>query len=112
MQHENTRIYARSLELVELSRAVLDRLPTGYAFVADQLRRAALSVPLNFAEGYGKGSAREQRRYFHIARGSACEVAAIFDCAQRLGVIDPELHSRGKDCCDHLAAMLTRFRRQ
>lgn len=110
MKHENTRIYRRSLELVTVAKKVLDELPPGYGFLADQLRRAASSVALNFSEGYSKGTLREQRRFFRIARASAYEVAAIFDVAQRFGVISDKLHQDGKDICDHLAAMLTRFR--
>ena len=110
MKHDNTRIYRTALDLVSLSKRVMDGLPGGYGFLADQLRRAACSVPLNFSEGYGKGTLREQRRFFRIARASAYEVAAILDVALRFCVINPPLHAEGKDLCDHLAAMLTRFR--
>ena len=40
MEYENTRIYTQALALVRLSHALLDSLPPGYAFLADQLRRA------------------------------------------------------------------------
>ena len=110
MQHDNTQIYQRSLELIGLIRQVIDELPSGYGFLADQLRRAASSVALNFSEGYGKSTPADQRRYFRIARGSAYEVAAALDVALGFGAVRAELHGRGKDLCDHLAAMLTRFR--
>jgi len=111
MQFDNTRIYARSMELIELTNRVLRKLPPGYGFLADQLRRAASSVPLNFAEGYGRVTAREQRRHFIIARGSASEVAAIFDVAKGFAIIDEDDHEHGRDICDHLVRMLTKFRR-
>ena len=111
MQYDNTRIYHRSLELIDLTRIVIAELPSGYGFLADQLRRAASSIPLNFAEGYGKHTKREQRRFFMIARGSACEVAAALDVAWRFGVIADDHHTRGCELCDHLARMLTLFRR-
>jgi four helix bundle protein len=110
MKHDNTRIYRRSLDLVALAKRVLEQLPTGYGFLADQLRRASSSICLNFAEGYSKPSLRDQRRFFAIARASAYEVSAIFDVAHQFGVIDDADHAQGKDLCDHLAAMLTRFR--
>lgn len=111
MQYDNTKIYRRAIELVALCQRVLNELPVGYGFLSDQLKRAACSVPLNFAEGYAKGSLKEQRRFFRIARGSACEVAAIFDVAHTMGVIRDVDHAIGKELCDHLARMLTRFRR-
>ena len=55
MQFDNTRIYQKALELVSLSQRLLNELPLGYGFLGDQLKRAACSVPLNFAEGYAKG---------------------------------------------------------
>ena len=110
MQHDNTLIYQRSLELVRLVKQVIDELPSGYGFLADQLRRAASSVSLNFSEGYGKSTPADQRRFFRIARGSAYEVAAALDVALSFGVLGRERHAQGKDLCDHLAAMLTKFR--
>ena len=110
MQHDNTHIYQRSLELVRLVKKVIDELPPGYGFLADQLRRAVSSIALNFGEGYGKSTPSDQRRYFRIARGSAYEVSSALDVGLEFGVIDSNHHAIGKDLCDHIAAMLTRFR--
>jgi four helix bundle protein len=110
MLHTDTRIYRKSLELIRLSARVIERLPRGHAHLADQLRRAASSVTLNFAEGCGKSSARDRRRYFHCARGSANEVVAILDVASAFGALDNDLHHQAADVADHLAAMLSRFR--
>jgi four helix bundle protein len=110
MNFESTQIYQRSLDLVSLSRHVIVELPVGCGFLADQLRRAASSVTLTFAEGYDKGSLAEQRRFFRMARGSAQEVLAILDVAERLGAISPRRHGEGRELCDHIVRMLFRFR--
>ena len=89
---------------------MIDELPPGYGFLADQMRRAASSVALNFSEGYGKSTPADQRRYFRIARGSAYEVAAALDIALGFEAVTAERQTQGKELCDHLAAMLTRFR--
>jgi hypothetical protein len=131
MQYQNTTIYSRSLELITLTKTILESMPPGFGFLADQLRRASSSVLLNFAEGYGKSTKRDARRYFTLlnfaegygkstkrdarryfttARGSANEVAAILDIAREFELIDNTQHTRGLELCDHLARMLTRFR--
>ena len=48
----------------------------------DQLHRAALSIPLNLAEGRGKSSTKEQLRFFRIAMGSVREAQAILQLAE------------------------------
>ncbi len=110
MLHTDTRIYRKSLELIRLSADVIAGIPRGHAHLADQLRRATSSITLNFAEGCGKSSARDRRRYFHSARGSANEVVAILDVALAFNALDTTLHDKGIDVADHLAAMLSRFR--
>ncbi len=110
MNFENTRIYNKALELVALAHHINAELPTGCGFLADQLRRATASVVLNFAEGYDKGSSKEQRRFFRMARGSAQEVAAILDVADRLRAVSPRSYRAGKELTDHLVRMLFRFR--
>jgi four helix bundle protein len=104
MQYQNTTIYSRSLELITLTKTILESMPPGFGFLADQLRRASSSVLLNFAEGYGKSTKRDARRYFITARGS------ILDIAREFELIGNTQHTRGLELCDHLARMLTRFR--
>jgi len=55
--------------------------------MVSQLRRAALSVYLNFAEGSSRKSAIERKRYYEIARGSVVEIDALFDIAVELGYL-------------------------
>ncbi|MFT3936746.1 MAG: four helix bundle protein [Chitinophagaceae bacterium] len=53
--------------------------------LTQQIRRAALSVHLNLAEGSSRASLNERKRFFEISRGSLIEVDAAFDIAQNLG---------------------------
>jgi four helix bundle protein len=81
-------VYQVSVKFLPLAAAIADSLPSRYASLADQLRRASLSISLNIAEGSGKTSGPDQRRFFSIARGSAMECAAILDACNALTLID------------------------
>ena len=60
-------VYQTAICFLPLSTEIADRLPPRYSAIADQLRRAALSIPLNIAEGSGKTSGPDQRRHYSIA---------------------------------------------
>ena len=109
MKYENTRIYQRCHELLKRSHDLNKRLPTGYGFLGDQIRRASASVLQNFAEGFGKSTKKDARRFFAIARGSCNEVAAIFDIAHCAEIINNQTLYDAKECADHLARMLSKF---
>jgi four helix bundle protein len=55
-----------------------------------QIRRAALSVHLNVAEGCSRKSATERKRFYEIARGSVIEIDTAFDIAFNLGYTSKE----------------------
>src|SRR5205807_7657699 len=57
--------------------------------LADQLRRACYSVPLNIAEGNTRQGSREYRRFLDTARGSLAEVETIIEMARELGYMQP-----------------------
>ena len=58
--------------------------------LADQIRRAAISIPSNIAEGNGRGTNRDSLRFLFIARGSLCELESQIDVCQRTGLIESE----------------------
>ncbi len=89
-----------------VSKPVARNLPRGYGWLADQARRAAGSIPLNIAEGLGRPSRAERRRFFEIAIGSAHELEACLEVGHRLGIL-PEARFRVLwDVCDHVTRML------
>lgn len=74
---DNFRTYKLAVKLYrEVSTLPMPR------HLKDQLLRAASSVVLNLAEGDGKRTSKDRRRFFEIAWGSLQEVTAILDLAQ------------------------------
>jgi hypothetical protein len=73
------------------------------------LLRASQAIALNIAEGNGKATDGDRRRYFEIARGSASECAAIQDVLEVCGALCAEENAKAKEVLDRIAAMLTKL---
>jgi four helix bundle protein len=104
-------VYQCSVQLVVLTAEVLDQLgkSKGNAVIADQLKRAVFSVPLNIGEGAGRSGAADRARHYAIARGSAMECGAIYDAALALKLVDEATAARAEDLIARIVGMLTRM---
>jgi four helix bundle protein len=86
--YETLVAWQRAVELALLIYAVTKRFPADERFgLTQQLRRAAVSVPSNIAEGRGRGSRRDYRHFLFQARGSAYELETALHIADRLGYL-------------------------
>jgi hypothetical protein len=61
--HENLDVYKAAIDFVALIDEIVENLPRGRGYLADQLQRAATSVPLNIAEGAGEFSGNGKARF-------------------------------------------------
>jgi len=88
---EGLACYQHGLRLFKAVYRLAAQLPAHERYnLADQLRRAALSVLLNIAEGYGRYHYLDKLRFFYIARGSLCETLSGFIAACQAGYIEDE----------------------
>ena len=72
LDHEKLDAYHIAVEFVVLADAVTEHLPRGRGYlISDQLQRAALSIPLNVAEGAGEYALDEKARFYRMAKRSA-----------------------------------------
>jgi len=106
---QNLDVYKCSIQFLARSVELIERRPRGYGGLADQLRRASLSVPLNIAEGAGRLTEPDAARHYAIARGSAMECAAIVDALLVLEVISDREHMSAVDLLARVVAMLTKM---
>jgi four helix bundle protein len=83
------RVWREAIELVELIYRVSETFPKREHFgLAAQVRKCAVSIPSNVAEGQGRRSSREWLQFLMIARGSLYEMETQIEIARRLGYID------------------------
>ena len=74
------------MELANAAYAIARRLPREETFaLADQIRRSAVSIPSNIAEGYGRGSSKDYLRFLTMARGSRYELETQLLLCVQLG---------------------------
>jgi len=72
-----------------------------------QLRRCAISIPSNVAEGHGRMNSREFRRFLLIARGSNCELQTQLEVARALELGAPTFLSEVQSLSNEVEKMMT-----
>ncbi len=108
---EKLDVYRCALAHLSLANAIIEALPRGNSTIADQFKRAAISIPLNIAEGQGRPGTGEAKRAYSIARGSATECAAILDVCRILGAAEPAKLDQARQLLVRIVQMLTKLRR-
>jgi four helix bundle protein len=106
--HEKLDVWTKSIEFVVHVYRETEDFPKEEKFgLTSQLRRAAVSIPANIAEGAGRQSVKEFAHFLSNAQGSASEVDTELIIANRLGYLgeDKYLTLRGK--LDDIGRMIT-----
>jgi len=109
LDHERLDVYHRALDFLVFANDVIEALPRGRGHLRDQLSRAATSIVLNIAEGAGKHSKPDKRRFYVTARGSATESAALLDVCLRLKLLEQASHEAGKNMLVRVVSMLIKL---
>ena len=84
------------------------KLSTDYG-LRDQMRRAAVSIPSNIAEGEQLGSNLQSIRHLYIARGSAAELYTQAIIAKEINYLNSEVFSNIENKYNQISGMLTRL---
>lgn len=83
--YKDLLVWQRGMDLVVAVYQITARLPANEQFgLISQMRRSAISVPSNIAEGYGRQATGEYRHHLSIARGSLLELETQLVLCQRL----------------------------
>ena len=90
---EDLFTWQKGIELVKEIYLITEKkgLKTDYG-LKDQLRRAAVSIPTNIAEGFERRSSKEYLNFLNIAKGSSGEVRSLLYVALEVGYIDKLEH--------------------
>ena len=94
--HDRLQVYQNALSFLAIADDIIESLPRGRAYLADQLHRAALSVVANTAEGSGEFAPRDKARFYRMALRSGTESAALLDACRILTAFDVETIDRAR----------------
>ena len=102
--HKDLDVWQRAMDLASEIYATTARFPREEAYgLTMQVRRAAVSIPSNIAEGAARNSRKELVQYLHIAMGSVAELETQLLLARRMGFLS---ESKLLDTLDEVRKML------
>jgi four helix bundle protein len=103
--------WQKSMDLVTATYRATAGFPKDELFgLTSQLRRAAVSIPSNIAEGQGRLSEKEFRYFLGQARGSLMEVETQLQIAENLGYLQKEQASASLKSCAEVGRILNGIR--
>ena len=87
--------------------SIVKKLPKEELFaLSDQMRRAAVSIPSNIAEGYGRGTDSEFARFLRISHGSLTELETQLILCTRIGYLKEEEITNVMNTLDEIGKMI------
>jgi four helix bundle protein len=90
LNFKKLEVWRKAMELVKEVYVLTKHYPKEELYgLTGQTRRSAVSVPSNIAEGVGRKSKNDTARFLYISRGSAYELATLFEIAAMCDFIEP-----------------------
>ena len=104
---KDLRVWQKSIELVKEIYRITKHFPKDEQYgLTSQIRRSAVSIPSNIAEGVRRRSTREYKRFLNIALGSCGEVETQVIIAKELAYLDQSEESTLSELIDHISRMI------
>lgn len=108
--YEDLDVWNRAMDLAEMIGFLTKRLPVDERFaLSDQMRRAAVSIPSNIAEGQCRGSTKDFIKYLYISKGSNAELHTQLLLTVRMGYFTNDQISSAVSLCNRVGQMLTSY---
>ena len=108
MDVEKLQVWQSAMDLAETVYKITDKFPKTEIFgITDQMRRAAVTIPSNIAEGKGRDSTKDFVRFLNIAKGSLYELQTQCILANKIGYLDQENYRSITKKCETLEHRLS-----
>ena len=108
--HKQLECWKMSIDFVTRIYKLTDHFPKSENYgISDQMRRAAVSISSNIAEGAARPSSLERKRFYTIARSSLVEIDTQLEICHRLNYLSPLEKSSLAEQLNHLFASLSKL---
>lgn len=104
---EDLEVYQKSLKFSFEVCQLVTKLPYKYQRISDQFMGAAISIPLNIAEGNGRGTSKEKINFYKIARSSSFECIPLIAILKNLSLIDTDQADRFRETIKIISSMIS-----
>src|SRR6478672_10437809 len=109
--YRDLKVWGIAVELTLEVYRITEAFPRSEQFgLTSQIRRAAVSVVTNIAEGHARSTRGEYRNFLSIARGSAIEVEVQLFVAEQIGYVQGAMLIKARDHCDAVSRMITNLK--
>lgn len=106
--HENLDVWEKSVQFVQVVYEASASFPDAERYgITSQVRRSAVSIPSNIAEGASRQSRKEFIHFLYMARGSLSELETLIHLSRRLGLLDTASHALLCNKSGNIGKMLT-----
>lgn len=110
LKHKRLNVYEKSVKLVSAIYLNTNNFPTNEKFgLVSQMRRSAISIPSNIAEGASRRSGKERSRFYEIARSSLVELDTQIELSINLGFLNESEVNKIEGLANEIFAMLSKM---
>ena len=107
---ERLDVYKRAMQFIQNVYNASEKFPDHELYgLTAQLRRSAVSIATNIAEGSGRHHKKDHQQFLRMARSSCYECVALLEVARNLAYLNTTKHEGLYKDCNDLAMMLNRF---
>jgi four helix bundle protein len=109
--YKDLDVWKQGMDLVEMCYRVTESFPRREDYgLTSQIRRAAVSIPSNIAEGHCRRTIRAYMNHVNIALGSHAEMETCIELARRLGFLTAVDEKQLRSACDSVGRLLSGLR--
>ncbi len=105
--YKDLTVYKKAYKLILDIYRVTEGFPAKELYgLVSQMRRSAISIPCNIAEGYRRGHRKEYIQFLHIALGSCSELETLLSLSKDLGFLDEQAFNNLYQSQDEISRLL------